>query len=84
MKCSHSLSHARYAQRKGAHKLVFESHQMSDDQDLEERLRLMDIVIQAAEKLDLLERELDPQGSPPRHTDMAYQRLRAIKARSAD
>ena len=68
---------ARYFGRRQA--LVDEREQFRvDDAYARERYRLMRVAIDIAEKLDELERRLDPDGPPPRHASMAYQRLRAM------
>lgn len=42
----------------------------------QERLELFAVAIDVAEKLDELERRLDPEGEPPRHAALTHQRLR--------
>lgn len=43
-----------------------------------ERWKLMRVADDIAEKLDELERRLDPDRPPPRHAAMAYHRLRSM------
>lgn len=44
----------------------------------QERLELFAVAIDVAEKLDELERRLDPEGEPPRHAALTHQRLRTM------
>lgn len=44
----------------------------------QERLQLFAVAIDVAEKLDELERRLDPEGEPPRHAALTNQRLRSM------
>ena len=67
--------------RRGDGQMVASDGHEDAEQLWQERLELFAVAMEIAEKLDELERNLDPSGEPPRHAAMTQQRLRAMTER---